>query len=323
MVPLLELTKRMARGASGTNSPQLYISGIISAIIALLILYEIIRTIKLTGSTWKNITSRFRILILTSCFLELTLTSILFIVSFNWKSTFLIIFFYITFPAWLQFCTFAFYILYLVKTLYMIEGKQTKLKKYLDFIFGILISVCIILIVILDYFDAKMLDEGKDNLALDILSVLYNIILMLPLSILFIITGVKYYKKFKGYILVKIQKERIKYTMILVLIDGSLFTIFLISNLFSLFGINKITNSVDDYLENKEYSKYDTYSLFVTLIFIVIPALVLFIVLHRILSIEKGMFGREENILLTGDDDDYNIDNINGGNEYKLFDVKK
>ncbi|KAJ5074081.1 hypothetical protein M0811_00709 [Anaeramoeba ignava] len=322
MTSVLELTRRAARGASGTGSPQLYISGIISAIIALLILYEIIRTIKLTGSIWKNITSRFRILILSSCFLELTLSAIIYIVSFNWKSTFLIIFFYTTLPIFLQFCTFIFYILYLSKTLYMIEGKQTKLKKYLDLIVAISVIVCFVLIIIIGYFNAKMMDEEKDNLALDILSFLYIFILILPLPILFIVMGVKYYKKFKGYILVKIQKERIKYIMILIVIDGSLLTIFFISNLCSVFGINKITSNTSDYLENKEYSKYDTYSLFTNLIYVIIPAFVLFIVLHRILSIEKGIFGREENILLAGDDDDYNIDSINGGNEYKLFDVK-
>ncbi|KAJ5074080.1 hypothetical protein M0811_00708 [Anaeramoeba ignava] len=318
MVSSLEIVKRSARGASGTGSPQLYISGIISAIIALLMLYEIIRTVKLTGSTWKNLTSRFRFLILSSCFLELTLSSIVFIVSFNWKSTFLIIFFYTTFPVFIRFCTFSFYILYLVKTLYMIEGKQTKLKKYLDLIFSISVIGDFILIVILDHLDAKNINEGKDSLGSNLLSSLYIIVLMLPLSILFGIMGVKYYKKFKDYLLVSIQKERIKYIMILIIIEGSIFTIFLIYALFSAFGINKISITVDNYLENEEYSKYDTYALIFSLVFVIIPALVLFIILHHILSIEKGMFQREENILLAGDDDN----NENLDNEYKLFDVK-
>ncbi|KAJ5074078.1 importin subunit beta-1 [Anaeramoeba ignava] len=294
----------------------------ISAIIALLILYEIIRTIKITGSTWKNLTSRFRILILSSCFLELILSAILFIVSFNWKSAFLVLFFYNSLPIWLQFCTFIFYILYLAKTLYMIEGKQTKLKKYLDLIFSILIIVCFIIVILIDYFNAKSINEGKNSLDRNILSGLYTIVLMLPLSILFVVMGVKYYKKSKDYLLVKIQKERIKYTIILIVIDGSIFTTFLIWSLFSAFEINEAIKKIENYLKNEEYSKYDTSVFFTNFVFVLIPAFVLFIILHRILSIEKGMFQREENILLAEGDDDV-IDNFNGGNEYKLFDVKK
>ncbi|KAJ5074083.1 hypothetical protein M0811_00711 [Anaeramoeba ignava] len=322
MATPLEIVKRSARGASGTNSPQLYIIGFILVIVALLVIYEIIRTTKLIGSTWKNITSRFRILILTSCFLQLALTSILFLISFNWKSIFPLLFFYNYLPAWLQFCTFILYILYLSKTFRLVEGKQTKAKKYFDFIFAFLIIGSFILVILVSYFNGKNLEDGKNNSNSGILEALYIVILMLPLVILFIVMGVKYYKKFQGYILVKIQKERIKYTIILLLIDGSIFTIFLIYALVATFGKNKITKSVDDYLENKEYSKFDTYVLIFTFIFIVIPAFVLFIILHRVLTIEKRMFQREENVLLADPDDDYNIDNINGGNEYKLFDVK-
>ncbi|KAJ5074079.1 hypothetical protein M0811_00707 [Anaeramoeba ignava] len=317
MASILEIVKRAARAASGTRSPQLYILGIISAILALLILYEIIRTIKLTGSIWKNITSRFRILILTSCFLEITLTSIVSLVSFNWKSVFLIIFFYTTLPTFLQFCTFSFYILYLAKTLFMIEGKQTKLKKYLDLIFVISIIVYFILLIILDYFTAKNVNEGKDNSTSNLLSALYIIIFIFPLVILFVIMGVKYYRKFKDYLLVSIQKERIKYIMILIIINGVIFTIFFIYALFGAFEKNKISDTVGTYLANEEYSKYDTYALIFTLVFGLIPAFVLFIILHRILSIEKGMFQRQENILLAGDDNNEYLNN-----EYKLFDVK-
>ncbi|KAJ5074084.1 hypothetical protein M0811_00712 [Anaeramoeba ignava] len=319
MVSSLEIVKRTARAASGTGSPQLYIIGIISAIVALLVLYEIIRTIRLTRSIWKNITSRFRILILSSCFLELFLTSIFFLISFNWKSIFSIIFFYITFPVWLQFCTFTFYILYLAKTLYMIEGKETKLKKYLDLIFGILIGFNFIFVILLDYFNSKILEKGKSNLGADILATLYIVFLMVPLVVLFTIMGVKYFKKSKEYVLVKIQKERIKYTIILIIIDDLIFTVFLVSTLFGAFGANKITSTVNGYLEDEEYSKYDTSILLITLIFVMIPAFVLFLILHRVLSIEKRMFQREENILLTDSFDYYsNVDPINSFN----FDLK-
>ncbi|KAJ5074085.1 tobamovirus multiplication protein 1-like isoform x1 [Anaeramoeba ignava] len=320
MVSALEMAKRRARGASGTGSPQLYVIGIISAIVALLVFYEIIRTIRITGSTWKNLTSRFRILILSSCFLELALISVLFLVSFNWKSVFPLLFLYDALPSWFQFCTFAFYTLYLAKTLYMIEGKQTKTKKYLDFIFAMLIIFSFAFVFLVSYFDSKYLEDEDKYKGSDILAALYLAILILPLLILFGIMGVKYYKKSHDYLLLLIQKERIKYVMLLIIIDGLIFLGFFIWSLFSAFGGNKIQKNVDDYLENKEYSKYDTFALIFGLIFFIIPAFVLFIILHRVLSNEKGMFQREENILLTDLDDD-NDDNFNS--EYKLFDVKK
>ncbi|KAJ5074090.1 hypothetical protein M0811_00718 [Anaeramoeba ignava] len=318
MVSTKEIIERGARGASGTNSPQLYILGIIYVILSLLIIYEIIRTIKITKSIWKNITSRFRILILSSCFLGSFLTSLFRLISFNWKSMFLILFFYYDIPVWLEFCTFSLYFLYIAKTLYLIEGKQTRIKKHLDLIFSIIIIGSFILIIIVSYFDAENLKDETKYKGADKVKTLYLIILFLFLILLYIIMGIKYYKKFGDYLLVKIQKERIKYIMILIIIDGLISITFLIWSIFAAFNANSLTNNSRKNLENEEYSKFDTYILLVDLFFDLIPAFVLFIILHHILSIEKGIFQREENILLADLDDDGFNDNKN---EYKLMDL--
>ncbi|KAJ5074088.1 integral membrane protein [Anaeramoeba ignava] len=318
MVSPKERIERSARGASGTNSPQLYILGIIYLIFSLLVLYEIIRTIRTIKPIWKNITSRFRILILSSCFWELFLASLFRLISFNWKSIFLILFFYYNIPVWFEFCTFSLYFLYIAKTLQLIEGKQTRIKKHLDLIFSIIIIGNLILIIIVCYFDAENLKDETKYKGIDKVQTLYLLILLLFLILLFIIMGIKYYKKFGDYLLVKIQKERIKYIMILIIIDGLIFITFLIWSIFGAFNANSLSNNSRKSLDNEEYSKYDTFILF-DLFFDLTPAFVLFIILHHILSIEKRMFQREENILLADLDDDGFNDNKN---EYKLFDIK-
>ncbi|KAJ5074089.1 hypothetical protein M0811_00717 [Anaeramoeba ignava] len=313
MVSPKERIERSARGASGTNSPQLYILGIIYLIVSLLVLYEIIRTIRTIKSIWKNITSRFRILILSFCFLELFLVSLFRLISFNWKSIFLILFFYYNIPVWFEFCTFSLYFLYIAKTLQLIEGKQTRIKKHLDLIFSIIIIGDLIFIILVSYFDAENLKDETKYKGAEKAETLYLLILSLFLILLFIIMGIKYYKKFGDYLLVKIQKERIKYIMILIIIDGLIFVAFFIWSIFGAFNANSLSNNSRKSLDNEEYSKYDTFILF----FDLIPAFVLFIILHHILSIEKRMFQREENILLADPDDGFN----DNKNDYRLMDL--
>ncbi|KAJ5074086.1 hypothetical protein M0811_00714 [Anaeramoeba ignava] len=318
MVSTIELIKRTARGASKTGSPQLYIISFTSLFLALLFLYEIIRTIRITKSIWKNVTSRFRILVLSFSFIGLFIQTLTALISFNWESIFLIFFFYVNLVYWFIYSSYIAYIFYVVKTLQLIEGKQTKIRKYSDLIFGILIIITFALLILFCYLDAKNLNDNTKFSDAYRLQNLYNIIWILPLSIIFIVISIKSYKKFGGYILVKIQKERIKYVLILTIIGCCFFGAFLIWVIFSVSGANKMSNNLKSYLENEEYSKFDNFNLFFHFIFFFIPSFIIFFFLHHILTIEKRMFQREENILLADPDDDGIIYNKN---EYKLMDI--
>ncbi|KAJ5074087.1 hypothetical protein M0811_00715 [Anaeramoeba ignava] len=431
MVSTIELIKRTPRAASKTGSPQLYITSFISLFLALLFLYEIIRTIRITKSIWKNVTSRFRILVLSFSFIGLFTQTLTALISFNWESIFLIFLFYVNLVFWSQFSSYIAYIFYVVKTLQLIEGKRTKIRKYSDLIFAILIIITFGFLILFCYLDAKNLNDNTTftdayrfqnlyniiwilplNIIFAIISIksykkfggyilvkiqkerikyvailtiigscffgvslfglylvktnknqkyldlifailiiitfgflilfcyldaknlndnttftdayrfqnLYNIIWILPLNIIFAIISIKSYKKFGGYILVKIQKERIKYVAILTIIGSCFFGASLIWAIFSVSGANKMSNNLKSYLENEEYSKFDNFNLFFHFIFFLIPSFIIFFFLHHILSIEKGMFQREENILLADPDDDNLLNDEK--NEYKLFDVK-
>ncbi|KAJ5074091.1 tobamovirus multiplication protein 1-like isoform x1 [Anaeramoeba ignava] len=250
--------KNAARGASGTNSPQLYILGIIYIILALLIIYEIIRTIKTTK--------------------------------------------------------FTIYSLYLAKTLYLSEARVSKTKKYLDLILIIILVIMLILMILLCYFDTEKWDSDSNFRTADVFNSIYSVAVLLFLCSLMIFMGVKYYKQFKSFSLVKIRKKRIQSVMILIIIDGSIFFAHGIWSFFTLLEENKLNDKLLNLLADKEYSKYDTICLFWFIITEIIPALVLFIVLHHNLSSERSMFEKEENFLLVDPDFDYD-------NHYTLFEM--
>ncbi|KAJ5070616.1 tobamovirus multiplication protein 1-like isoform x1 [Anaeramoeba ignava] len=293
-----DIINQITRAATSSDSPEFYTLSSCYFLVAILSIYELFRTAKAVGWKLNNETGNFRILILSFSTLNLLVRGFFTLIHFTWHSLFWVYFLYFKLPIFLQFCTFSIYILYLARMRYFLLGKETKTQKLLVPLFIVAQIIVLIGMIVFCYLDSRLLGKklkysNYENYTLAYVSVLFSI-----LTILLVVLGFHFYKELLGFSLVKIRKRRLKSVMILIYITGSLFLIRAIWSFLSLFNANKLNSNVANWLENKEYTKYDTANLVYYFILEVFPAAFLAIVMHINLSEESSLFVYEENFLL-------------------------